>query len=151
MQKASRELVVILRSPVIKADKKNQIISAITNGRIGDLTSSFIRLMVDKGREIGLPEIVTAFIEQYNVIKGIDRVKLTTAQPVGEEVRQQIMTKFSDANPGRSIDMETEVDEELIGGFVLEFNNNLIDASISRDLKDIKKQFQQNIYVPNIR
>jgi hypothetical protein len=39
------------------------------------------------------------------------------------------------------MELETEVDEKLIGGFVLEFNNNLVDASILRDLKDIKKQF----------
>jgi F-type H+-transporting ATPase subunit delta len=39
----------------------------------------------------------------------------------------------------------------LIGGFVLEFDNNLVDASVVRDLRDIKKQFQQNLYVPQMK
>ena len=151
LQKASTEFVVLLRSPVIKADKKNQIVKAITEAQISPLTASFIKLMIDKGREIGLPEIVTAFIEQYNQIKGIEKVKLITAQPVSEEIRQDILNKFGASNPGKQIDMETAVDEELIGGFVLEFNNNLIDASIARDLNDIRKQFQENIYIHNIR
>jgi F-type H+-transporting ATPase subunit delta len=47
--------------------------------------------------------------------------------------------------------LKTKVDNDLIGGFVLEANNNLFDASISRDLKDIKKQFLQNLYIPDIR
>ncbi|MBC7902760.1 MAG: F0F1 ATP synthase subunit delta, partial [Gemmatimonadaceae bacterium] len=46
---------------------------------------------------------------------------------------------------------ELETKPDIIGGFVLEFNNNLIDASIERDLRDIKKQFGQNIYVRQIR
>lgn len=151
LQKASKEFVVLLRSPVIKADKKNQIVKAITDGKVSVLTSSFIKLMIEKGREIGLPEIVTAFIEQYNKIKGIEKVRLITAQPVSEEIKQDILGKFAGSNPGKQIEMDTAVDEDLIGGFILEFNNNLIDASISRDLKDIKKQFSENIYIQNIR
>jgi F-type H+-transporting ATPase subunit delta len=49
------------------------------------------------------------------------------------------------------VEIETKVDEDLIGGFVLEFNNNLVDASIARDLRDIKTQFSKNIYVNSIR
>jgi F-type H+-transporting ATPase subunit delta len=50
-----------------------------------------------------------------------------------------------------NVELETKTDESLIGGFVLEFNNNLVDASVLRDLKDIKKQFEGNVYVHNIR
>jgi len=46
------------------------------------------------------------------------------------------------------IELETTVDPKLIGGFLLEFNNNLVDASMLRDLKDIKKQFMKNLFVP---
>jgi F-type H+-transporting ATPase subunit delta len=46
--------------------------------------------------------------------------------------------------------LTTKTDESLIGGFVLEFNNNLLDASISRDLKDIKQQFLKNEFVGKI-
>jgi F-type H+-transporting ATPase subunit delta len=49
------------------------------------------------------------------------------------------------------VELETAVDQRLIGGFVLEFNNNLVDASILRELKDIKKQFNKNLFVHNIR
>ncbi|QGW27191.1 F0F1 ATP synthase subunit delta [Phnomibacter ginsenosidimutans] len=47
--------------------------------------------------------------------------------------------------------MKTSVKEELIGGFILEYNNNLVDASIQRDLRDIKRQFHNNDYIFNIR
>jgi F-type H+-transporting ATPase subunit delta len=51
----------------------------------------------------------------------------------------------------QNIDLKTVVDESLIGGFVLEMGDKLVDASISRDLRDISKQFSSNDYIYNIR
>lgn len=151
MCKSSRDFVTLLRSPVIKADKKNKIISTLTEGKVSPLTSSFLALMITKGRESNLPEIATSFTDMYNTMKGISKVKLTTAQPVSDELKQSIIDKMQLSNPSQHIDLETVVNEKLIGGFVLEYNNNMVDASVLRDLKDIKKQFEQNIYVHRIR
>jgi F-type H+-transporting ATPase subunit delta len=96
-------------------------------------------------------EIASAVIDQYNAIKGIHKVKLTTATPVSEELKQGIESKIRSERGLDKIELETAVDETLIGGFVLEFDDNLLDASILRDLKDIKKQFSQNLYVHSIR
>jgi F-type H+-transporting ATPase subunit delta len=149
--KSSPEFVTILRSPVITADKKLKILAAITEARVGQLVVLFNKLLVSKTREEYLPEIVTAFIEQYNHMKGIHTVKLTTATPISEELKQSIVEKIKAETSLQHIELETAVKESLIGGFVLEFNNNLVDASIERDLRDIKKQFSQNIYVQQIR
>lgn len=149
--KSSREFVNLLRSPVVKADKKQSIIDAITKGKIGALTTAFNKLLVSKGRESDLPEIVTAFVEQYNAIKGIHKVKLTTAIPVGDDIKNDIVAKVKGATGLENIELEAKTDESLIGGFVLEFNNNLVDASVARDLRDIKKQFAGNIYEHQIR
>src|SRR6266436_2595843 len=68
--KASRDFVNLLRSPVVNADKKQAIVDAITKNRISELTAAFLRLLINKSRESDLPEIVNAFIMQYNSIKG---------------------------------------------------------------------------------
>jgi F-type H+-transporting ATPase subunit delta len=39
----------------------------------------------------------------------------------------------------------------LVGGFILEMQGKLVDASILRDLKDVKKQFQNNDYIQKLR
>lgn len=149
--KSSREFVNLLRSPVIKADKKEAIIGAVTKDKVNELTNAFTNLLIIKGRETDLPEIVNAFIDQYNEINNIHKVKLTTAQAVSDEFKQQVIAKLkSEAGLG-TVELETKIDEKLIGGFLLEFNNSLVDASILRDLKDIKTQFQKNVYIHNIR
>src|SRR6187402_3377233 len=76
---SSKELVVMIKSPIIKADKKEKVLAAITGGKISVITTTFYELLLRKGRESFLPEIITAFIDQYKVLKGIQVVKLTTA------------------------------------------------------------------------
>jgi F-type H+-transporting ATPase subunit delta len=105
---------------------------------------------VKKGRESDLHEIANTFIEQYNSMKGIHQVTLTTAVEISAEMKNSIEQKVKSDNSFTSVELTTKTDESLIGGFVLEFNNNLLDASISRDLKDIKKQFLQNEFVAKI-
>ncbi|MGN6439866.1 MAG: ATP synthase F1 subunit delta [Agriterribacter sp.] len=149
--KQSREFVNLMRSPVVQADKKLSILDAVTGSRVSKLTASFNKLLVQKGRENIFTEIIAAAIDQYNKIKGIHKVKLTTAQPISNELRAAIENKVKADAGLTNIQLETVVKDELIGGFVLEFDNNLIDASILRDLKDIQKQFRSNEYVRNIR
>src|SRR5689334_3627314 len=72
--KESREFVTLLRSPVVKADAKQKIVAAVTKGKIGEMTSGFIHLMIRKGRESYLPEVVNAFITQYKVNKNIHTI-----------------------------------------------------------------------------
>ena len=148
--KDSSEFVNVLLSPIIKADQKNSIINAITKDKVSLLTHSFTNLLVKKAREAALPEMATAFIEQYNAIKGIHQVTLTTAVDVSDEMKKSIEDKVKAENKFLSVELTTKTDERLIGGFVLEFNNNLLDASIARDLKDIKKQFLNNEFISKI-
>ncbi len=148
--KASKEFVNVLKSPVIKADQKEKILQAITAGKISEITTAFNSLLVKKGREMDLPEIASAFIAQYNTLKGIHCVKLTTATAVSEELKKSIQLKVQTANKFGTIELETAINEKLIGGFVLDFDNKQVDASVARDLREIKKQFEQNHYIPSI-
>jgi F-type H+-transporting ATPase subunit delta len=149
--KSNPDFVSLLRSPVVKADKKEAIINIITKDRISKMTSAFTKLLTDKGREEDLPEIIAAFITQYNEISGIQKVKLTTAIPVSDDVKRNLLDKVKKSTGFDKVEMETVVNPNIIGGFILEYNNNLVDASVSRDLKDISKQFQENVYIRNIR
>ena len=116
--KQSKDFVNLLRSPIIKADQKNAIITAVTKDKISELTASFSNLLVRKGREIDLPEIAFAFVDQYNEIKDIHRVKLTTAVEVTAEVKKSIEAKVQKEKGLGTVELETAVDAKLIGGFV---------------------------------
>lgn len=147
----SREFVVMLKSPIIPADKKYKIIQAITHDKVSKITQTFVKLLASKNRESGLPEIITAFIEQFNKIKGIHKVKLTTAIPVSDEIKNAFTKKIKASSSINNIELEAITDEKIIGGFVLEMDGKLIDESVLRDLNDVKKQFQNNDYIHKLR
>lgn len=149
--RSNRELVNLLQSPIVKSDKKQRILEAITAGRISPMTTAFNALLMSKEREAYLPEIAVAFEDQYKAYKGIQTVKLTTAVPVSEDLKQAILDKVKTDRGIPQIDLETEVREELIGGFVLEIGDELIDASIAYDLHKIRQQFQNNDFIYKIR
>ena len=149
--RTSRDFVNLLRSPVIPEDKKIKIWDAITTGKISALTTAFFKLLLSKDREANLPEIVTAFIAQYKDHKGIRIVKLTTAAPVGEQVKKAILEKVRGNVTSKEIELDTEVNDALIGGFILEIGDRMIDGSISFELNNIKKQFENNDFIYKIR
>ncbi len=147
---SSREFCTMLRSPVINPDKKQGVIAAIFSDKMNALTKAFIGLLVSKAREGALPEIATEFISQYKKMKNISTVKLTTAAPIADQVKEAIRAKVAAGMPGQQIDMEVSIDPSLIGGFTLEMDNKLIDASVRRDLNDIKKKFLDKSYIMQI-
>jgi F-type H+-transporting ATPase subunit delta len=149
--KSSKELLVMIKSPVIKADKKEKVLAAITGGKVSTITSTFNELLLRKGREFYLPEIIHAFIDQYKIYKGIHTVKLTTAVPVSEELKQTLVAKLKAERGLQNIELVTAVDDSLIGGFVLEIGDELVDGSVAFDLREIKKQFQNNDFIYKIR
>ena len=87
------DFAALLRSPVVPSDKKGKVIDAVIKGKVSTLTFSFVQLLTRKARESNLPEIVKAFIEQYNELKKIHIIKITTATEISEELKTAIVIK----------------------------------------------------------
>ena len=149
--KSNRDFVNLLKSPVIKADTKKKIVDAVTAGKIGELTAAFTTLLIGKGRESNLPEIITAFIAAYNAHKNIHTIQLTTAHPVSDAMRTAIVEQVKKSAGFQHVELEEKVDADLIGGFVLQVGDKLVDASVAYDLRAIAKQFKNNDFIYKLR
>jgi len=147
----SYDFVVMLRSPVISSDKKLKVITLLLEGwNISEMTHLFIKLLVTKGRESALPEIATAFEAQYNELKNIRTVRITTALPVSAEFAGHLEEKIAAFLPGSTLALETVVDESIIGGFVIESQDKLFDASVRKSLNDFKSRIIDTSYESKI-
>ena len=137
-----RDMALLLKSPVIKPDKKGAVLKAIFHGKVDPLTYAFFEILLRKGREAYLPEIAEDFIRQYRDIKGITIVHITSAAPLPEATLEQIRRKLVDSKlTHHEVRFETSVDPELIGGFVIAFEDKLYDASVRHQLDNLRKQF----------
>jgi len=144
----NRDLLLLTKSPIVTADKKQKIFSQLFDGKFNKLTTSFFDIVLKKGRESYLPEIAQSFINQYNTLKGISKVKVTTATPISDKEMEVIRKKLivSDVTD-ESIEFEKVVDPSIIGGIVIKIGDKLYDASVQRKLNEMRKEFTENEYV----
>ena len=144
----NREYYQFLKSPIIHPDKKNAVLEAITKGTVENLTLSFVALLIKKKREEYVPEITAEFIEQYKRFKKITTVTVTTAAPMSDAVLSELKKQLlASGITFENLDIVTKINPELIGGFVLEFDNKRYDASVAHKLDELKISFSKNLYV----
>jgi F-type H+-transporting ATPase subunit delta len=147
----NRDFLLMLRSPVVKADTKERVFNQLFTGKYDEMTMAFLRILLRKGRESQLAEIANEFIVQYKVVKHISTVKLVTATQLSEEAVKTIHDKLlASTSTEKNVELLTEVDADLIGGFVIEFEDKLYDASIAHKLGQMKKNFKDNLYISQI-
>lgn len=134
----NREFENLLKSPIVKADKKISIFNAVFDA-FDETSISFLTLIVKNGRESILPQIAMAYKAKLQEQKGIVPITITTASKLDEAVRSQILAKIETSVKG-TLEVEEKIDESLIGGFVVRMGDTQIDASVSRQFKDLKQR-----------
>ncbi|MDX1913366.1 MAG: ATP synthase F1 subunit delta [Saprospiraceae bacterium] len=144
----NRDLYLMLKSPIISADKKNAVLDAIFGKSLDQLTMAYLTLLVNKGREMYLPEIAAEFAAQYKNMQKITTVKVISAVPLSEAVLSDLKTRMLKSGITHpNLEVETAVDPEIIGGFVLEFDDKRYDASVANKLMELKSEFTKNLYI----
>lgn len=127
-----RGFYLLLKNPIISADKKAAIVKAIFEGKVSALMLAYMELLIRKGREPYLPEITREFLRQYKILKRITPVRIISATPLSEATIAQIQQRiFTSGLTTENLEITTEVDPSLIGGYILEFEDKRYDASIS--------------------
>lgn len=149
--KGSRDFKNLLNSPIINAELKTRAIAAVTKDNVGTLTQQFNKLLIQKNRENVLPEIATAFEKQYREHNNIHIVSLVTAAPISEKTRTNIVQKVKKETGFQNIQVEESVDPSIVGGFVLQWGDQMVDTSIADDLKEIARQFKNNDFIYKVR
>ena len=144
--KLNKDFILLLRSPIIKSDKKQNIINEIFKKHIHKVTLTYLLIITRKGRERFIKDIAEQFIILYKKYKGIITAHLTTAEAIDLSIRNQIIGLLKKQTKA-DIELIEEIKKELIGGFVLLFDDNQYDASIMKQIKKLQKEFDINLYI----
>ena len=133
----NRELRLLLKSPVIHTDKKLAVIRNIFSGKVQTLTLNFMLIMVRKRRESFLHEIARECMDRYLIYKNILKVFFSSPVHPDDEIRKRVMAIMSHYTQS-NIDLEVAIDDSLIGGFVLSWKDKQFDASIRREIENLR-------------
>lgn len=142
----SHDLVLLLRNPLVRGDKKKSILEEIFAKNISNVVHTFINIVLTKKRESLIPEITSAFIEIYKTHKNIKTAQVTTAVTLNKDQKEKIIALLQTTEKS-SIDLKETVDKEIIGGMILRVGDKQIDESIRRKLTNLEMEFDDNPYV----
>ena len=126
--RTNKELQAVLKNPIMKQDKKRNVLAALFSDKIHPSISAFFDIMVRKGRGGILYGTAQEFVREYNVVKGIVNATVTSSTALSKENFEAIV-------------LENKVDPSLIGGFVVKVGDKQIDASIAGKLNKLEKHF----------
>jgi F-type H+-transporting ATPase subunit delta len=104
-------------------------------------------IILRKKREHYLGTIAKQYIALYKKYKNIVTVHLQTAAPVDEKISKKVIKLLEDQTHGE-IELDEQVKEEIIGGFILAYDDNKYDDSIRAQLQMIKREVADiNLYI----
>lgn len=136
----SRELQLMLESPVVRPELKLSILKEVFSEKISKDTMDFIEFLVSKKRENLIGGIGNRFLELQDAHLGIANVIVTTSAEFSNEQKNVLQNKLEKILE-KKVRLNFKTDNNLVGGFVAKVDDTLYDASIRHQLELLKKQF----------
>lgn len=135
--KASRDLVLFLRSPIISKSQKLKALQELFGDKVSSTTNAFIEIIVRKGRESEIIDMVTAFRKLYNEHSGIVEVEITTAGELSAEQKGKLSTSL-ESRTGKKVILSERVDPAVRGGIRARIEDTVIDGTIQYKLEQLR-------------
>lgn len=139
----SPELRSLMRNPIVSGADKLKVLNVLFEGA-NELTTRFVKLVVDRKREAELSNIAEVLVEKYDELKGVTKVAVKSAIALDASSLDGLKRYLSGVISKDEIQIENEVDSSVIGGMVIRFEDKLLDLSIAKELKEIRKQLIYN-------
>lgn len=136
----SRELVLFLRSPIIKDDDKQQALKTLFGDKIGETTRLFLKLLVRKNRIDILHQIARGFIKEYRKYAGIIDVRATVAYTLSDQQKRALHQKIEEIT-SKEVDLTVQKDPSVKGGMAVRIEDTVIDGTVKHQLRELKDQF----------
>ena len=140
---SNKELQAVLRNPIVKQDKKENILDSLFATKIHASITAFFHIMVRKGRAGILYPTAKEFIREYNEVKGIVHATVTSATTLSAANLDALKAAIS-KEIGKEVILHNDVDASLIGGFLVRVGDRQIDATIAGRLQQLERHFESN-------
>ncbi|MBI5463462.1 MAG: ATP synthase F1 subunit delta [Ignavibacteriales bacterium] len=137
---SSKELSSFIKSPIVNKEKKKRAFTELLTNRVSELTLKFVILLTSKGREELLPEIIRQFYGLRDQLLGILNVTTRATVSFTPAQEQQLVAQLERATK-KKIRMKYVLDPSLKGGFSVQHEDTVWDASVRHQLELLRERF----------
>lgn len=145
----NKDLEVMLNSPIVKSSDKLNVLNALFEGKVNNVTLGLFHLLKDNKRIAMLKFIAVNYSIVFDHLKHTQVAIVTTAVALTAEVEKQVLDKIV-ALTGKKANLENVINPAILGGFILRVGDVQYDASISNYLNELRKEFDNSHFIPKI-
>lgn len=136
------DFMAVLNDHKVTKEDKSKLVQSIFEGKVQDPIVGLLDLMVKKGRQAEILEVLKAFLERVKAQSGITKVIVTSAITLNDEQKNTLIQKL-EASTQSKVELETIVDASIIAGLVVRVGDKVVDASIKGEMQTLKKQLSE--------
>ena len=129
-------------NPMLSKDSKQELLLTAVGQKPSELTKAFISLVLKEDRENVMQFIAHSYVTLYRRQKNVIRGRLITAAAVSPATEQK-MRQMVESKTNGTVEFESEVNPDIIGGFILEYDTFRMDASVKSKLNTILNQISK--------
>jgi|YNPMSStandDraft_2_1061718.scaffolds.fasta_scaffold22276_2 F-type H+-transporting ATPase subunit delta len=137
----NKEFILFLQTPIYSPDEKKDFLKNFFESKIDFLTMNFLLLLANQRRENRLNDIIRVFFTLYNEHHQIVNASLITSYKLEEDFIQEFKKRLEESL-SKTVQLQNEIDENIIGGFILHIEDKEFDASIKNQLNKIKSNLE---------
>jgi len=131
-----------IRSPVVSAEKKHQILRDVFGSRVQQVTLDYLDLLVDQRREDAIAETEREYVAMANGARNVLEADVTTAVALDTDSEAQLRDKLGRIT-GMTVRLRRLVEPEIIGGVIVKIGDRVIDGSIRGRLAALKEKLSE--------
>lgn len=135
----SEDLKVFLVNPIISDEIKLNALNEVF-ANVDQSTKDLFKVLKENKRFEILESIALQFQKQYEALKGIEKVVVTTAIPMDAALESKVLSKVQSLASGKQIIISNVVDSSILGGFILKMGDKQYNASIANQLQVLKRE-----------
>ncbi|WP_373526511.1 ATP synthase F1 subunit delta [Nostoc sp.] len=133
--RADKQLQNFFGNPFIQSESKKALINQVLGEGANPYLRNFLLILVDKRRIAFLEPILQQYLALLRQLNQTVLAEVTSAVPLTEAQQQAIIQKVIAITNARQVELETKVDNELIGGVIIKVGSQVIDASLRGQLR----------------
>lgn len=127
-----------VNNPFLPTGDKLKLLCAASGAPSDGTSARFMELVIKNNRIDFMRAIALAFMKQYRELNGIARVEIVTATQLGDDEINAIIDVVKGQFGGKTIELTKRVDADLIGGFTVDVDSRVLDASVKNQLEKLR-------------
>ncbi len=133
--KSSPQLREAMGSPVLEPEAKKAALDALFQDQTAASLQNLLKVLADRQRIAALDSVLMRFLELYRELRNIAMATVTSATPLSEEQQQQLTAKVQGLAGTEAVEVDLQIDPALIGGFIVSVGSQVVDASLSGQVR----------------